>query len=116
MSMTDFEFEFHSEVDTLPDDLPAQIETRLRELGDGHKDVIGAAVSVTKMEGKQDVDHQCRARVVVYMKPENRVAVEKNESPEQALRKAVDAVIRQVRDHWDKLRTQQRRKERERRS
>lgn len=111
--MTDFEFEYHSEVTNLPDDLRPQIEERLRELSEGHKDVVGAAVSVTKMEGKQDVDHQHRARVVIYMKPENRVAVEKHESAEQALRKAVDAVVRQVRDHWDKMRTQQRRQQRD---
>lgn len=108
MSMTDFEYEFQTDLPYLSDKEREKTERRLRELGEGHKDVVGAAVTVRKVEGHQNVARQHQARVVVYMKPENKAAVEKDETADQALKKAVDAVVRQVRDHWDKMRTMQR--------
>lgn len=108
MGMTDFEFEFQTDLPYLSQKRRDKAEQRLRELGDGHKDVIGAAVTVRKVEGQQDVSRQHQARVVVYMKPDNKAATEKHADAEQALKNAVDAAIRQVRDHWDKMRTMQR--------
>jgi ribosome-associated translation inhibitor RaiA len=108
MSMTDFDFEFQTDLSYLSQKDRDKAEKRLRELGDGRKDIVGAAVSVRKMEGNQDVSRQHQARVVVYMKPDNKAAREKHKTAEQALKNAVDAVIRQVREHWDKMRTMQR--------
>jgi hypothetical protein len=42
----DFDFEFYSEVAGLEQDLKPEAERRLRELANGHRDMVGAAVAV----------------------------------------------------------------------
>jgi hypothetical protein len=48
--------------------------------------------------------HRYEVRVVAYMRPEHVVAVEKQETVEGALKGALNAVERQVRELRDKLR------------
>lgn len=105
--MVDFTFEFLNEVDTLAteaeDELRQQAETRLRKLSEGHRDVIGAAVSLEPLAQVQNPPFFYRARVVVYARPENIAAVTKEGDITTALKGALDAVERQLRKQREKL-------------
>lgn len=98
----DFHFEFSLQGETADRELRPYAEERLRELAEGHNDMIGAAVSVEE-ETAANTPHVYRARIVAYMRPDNVVAVEKDESDMQALKGALDAVERQIRSKREKL-------------
>jgi len=103
----DFDFEFYSEIPNLDAALRTEAEGQLRELTVGHTDIIGASVAVEELTG--DVTpHRYEARVLVYVRPDNVVAVEKGETAEVAVRGALDAAERQIRELRDKLREQSR--------
>lgn len=105
LSKSDFHFEFHSEVPHLASELIAEADSRLRELAAGHTDLVGAAVAVEELS--QDKTPHCyRARIVVYVRPANLVAEERGESLEGALKGALEAIERQVRQRRDKLEKQ----------
>jgi ribosome-associated translation inhibitor RaiA len=99
MTQMAFEFEFYSE--ELPnlqleDDMRAEAGSRLRELAMGQSDMVGASVAIEKPT-HGETDYLYQARVVAYIRPENIVAVEKEDGPMSALQAALDAVERQVR-------------------
>ena len=101
----EFEFEFYAEgldSSTMEEELRLEADSRLRELADGQRDMIGASVAVEKPV-EAETGFVYRARVVVYIKPENMVAVEKEENPVTALKQALDAVERQVHEHRQKV-------------
>jgi ribosome-associated translation inhibitor RaiA len=106
MHTLEFGFGFHNEA-PLPDrveaELRAEAERRLRSLTEGHTDMTGASVAVEELTGAV-TPHTYEARIVVYTRPENVVAVEKQEMVEGALKGALDAVERQVRERRDRLR------------
>lgn len=101
-----FEFEFYSESlpnPQLEDDLRAEAGRRLQALATGHDDMVGASVAIEKpVHG--ETAHLYEARVVAYIKPENIVAVEKEDGAMAALQAALDAVERQVRERREKRR------------
>jgi ribosome-associated translation inhibitor RaiA len=103
LETADLEFEFHSEVPDPHGELRAEVERRLRGLAAGHEDLIGASV-VVEQPVEAETPYLYRARVVAYVRPEDVVAVEKAALPMTALRGALDAVERQVRDLRDMLR------------
>jgi ribosome-associated translation inhibitor RaiA len=98
----DFTFEFHTDLETLEDELQTEAEERLRKLGQGHSDLIGAAVAVRGIV-HAETPHRFEARVVVYARPNQIAAVEKAESPKMALKGALTAVERQVREKREKM-------------
>ena len=106
MAMLDFTLEFRNEVG-LPANVEAEMrseaEGRLRALIEGHDDLIGAEVAVEELTG-DTTPHAYEVRVVVYMRPESVVAVEKQETARGALKGALSAVERQVRQYREKLR------------
>lgn len=99
----DFTFEFTSEMDYPDDELRAEAERRLRALTEGHTDIVGASVAIEEVTS-DTTPHRYEARVVVYIRPENLVAVEKAPEPMPTLRAALNAVERQVRERRAKLR------------
>lgn len=102
-----FEFEFYSEDITnsqLKDDLRMEAGSRLRPLAEGHDDMVGASVAIEK-PARRESAYLYQARVIAYIKPENIVAVEKEESAMAALQAALDAVERQIRERREKRRT-----------
>lgn len=99
----DFSFEFYSEVPELESELEVEAERRLRELAADRTDMIGASVAV-EQPAEAETPYIYQARIVVYIKPENIAAVEKGETVETALKGALDAVERQVRERRDMLR------------
>lgn len=96
MPASDFDFEFYSPVRAL-DGLRAEAERRLRKLAAGRRDMIGASVTVER-PAHGETSFVYRARIVAYVKPENVAAVEKADSAEAALKAALSAVERQVRE------------------
>ena len=102
----EFTFEFHSDVPDLrtefEDELRAEAHQALSALAEGHTDLIGASV-VLEQPARAESAFLHQARVVAYGRPDPVAAVEKDESLEQALRGALDAVERQVRERRAKL-------------
>lgn len=104
MTKLDFTLELTSE--HLPEEaeyaLFVEAETRLRKLADGHTDLVGAAINIQRVRfGETAVLHE--VTVVVYSRPDHVAATEKDTDPRRALRGALDAVERQVRDRREKL-------------
>ena len=96
MHASDFDFEFYSPVSEL-NGLRDEAERRLRKLSGGQRDMVGAAVTIERpAHGETSFLYQ--ARVVAYVKPENVAAVEKADTAEAALKAALSAVERQVRE------------------
>lgn len=103
MEAKDFAFEFYSEVPGLSDDLKGETEERLRKLAQGHSDLVGADVALEPL-AQRELPYLYRARVVVYIRPANLAATEQADTVEGALKGALAAVERQVREHREKLR------------
>jgi ribosome-associated translation inhibitor RaiA len=107
MTENEFEIEFFNELENLgqlEEKLMDEAETRLRKLAKGNKDITGAAVSLESLDKGAETHYIVRARVVAYVRPENIVGVEKGENPLSALKNALSAVERQVREKRNKLR------------
>jgi len=102
MSELDFQFEFHSEIPNSGNELIVEAEGRLRQLALGHSDMIGGSVALEELTG-DTTPHRYQARVVAYMRPDNLAAVEKGETAVEALKGALNAVERQVRERREKL-------------
>jgi ribosome-associated translation inhibitor RaiA len=100
----DFDFEFHHELDQPVDDLREEALQRLLKLADGHTDLIGASVGLDKPAENRSTPHVFRARVVAYIRPDNIAAVQEDETAHAALKGALSALERQVRERRDKLR------------
>lgn len=101
-----FSVGFRNEAD-LPgrteDEMRMEADRRLRALSKGHTDITGAGVSVEELTG--DVTpHVYEVTIVLYIRPENIAAVEKRETPVGALKGALSAVERQVREERDRRR------------
>ncbi|MCE7984973.1 MAG: 30S ribosomal protein S30 [Caldilinea sp. CFX5] len=109
--MQDFTYEFFTEVqnlgDALHERLQTEAETRLRKLQQGHTDLIGAAVSI-EQPAKAETAFLYRARVVVYIRPENLAATAQESDPLVALKRALSQVERQVREQRERLRQRSR--------
>ena len=83
-------------------DLYTQADERLRELAADHRDMTGAAINVRRpASGETSYLHE--VTVVIYIRPEQIAATEKDSSPEMALKGALDAAERQVRKRRAKL-------------
>jgi ribosome-associated translation inhibitor RaiA len=112
--MTNDELDFTLELnssglsDEVEDTLFVEADNRLRSLAKGHSDIVGAAV--TLKEPAHDVGPPTfEATVVTYVRPSNIAATEKADNPMPALKGALNAVERQVREkrkrlkeHWER--------------
>jgi ribosome-associated translation inhibitor RaiA len=102
MVRLDFHIEFNIEVPNLEEELAVEAEQRLWLLAEQHTDLVGASVAVEEL-AQDDVPFLYQARVVVYIRQENIAAVEKAESVEAALKGALTAIERQVRERRERL-------------
>lgn len=104
MNELDFTIEFHSEFTNkeFETDLMAEAEQRLRKLARGHSDMTGAAVNM-RQPAKKVTPPLHEATIVVYTRPEHIAATEKADTPQAALKGALEAVERQIRQKRDKL-------------
>jgi ribosome-associated translation inhibitor RaiA len=103
MTSTDFGFEFYSEIPDADEAFRAEAERRLLALTEGHDDLVGASVTMEELTG-ETTPHRYEATVIVFKRPDNVAATEKAETPEGALKGALSAVERQVRDLRDRMR------------
>jgi ribosome-associated translation inhibitor RaiA len=107
VSKSDFHLDFTTRIpDPAAGRLEAEADQRLRDLASTHTDMIGAAVVVEELSNSE-TPHAYRARVVVYIRPQNIAAIEVADAPELALDQALSAAERQVRKkrevlskHW----------------
>jgi ribosome-associated translation inhibitor RaiA len=104
MNELDFTIEFTSDVldEGMEAELLEEADSRLRKLADGHKDMIGAAITIWRA-AHGETPHLYEAKVVVYIRPENIAGTEKEDNPTAALKGALKAVERQVREKRAKL-------------
>lgn len=105
MNELDFTLELNSESlsPAVEADLFEEADTRLRQLAEGHSDIIGAAVNM-RLPAQGETPPLHEATVVVYSRPEHIAATKKEEEPAQALLRALEAVERQIRQRRNKLR------------
>ena len=104
MNELDFTLELNSETlnKEAEYDLFVAAETRLKELAEGHNDLTGAAINIRRIAGVEKPSlHE--VTVVVYGRPQQIAATEKNANPPFALNKALDAAERQIRERREKL-------------
>jgi ribosome-associated translation inhibitor RaiA len=104
MSSRDFDFEFYSEAPDPADKLKHEAERRLRQLAEGHTDMIGASVVLEPVARKQsETPLFYEARIVAYLRPSKLVTTEQAKTVAAALTGALEAMERQVRERRDKL-------------
>ena len=103
MTNIEFSFEFYSEIPDPDEALRVEAEGRLLALTEGHGDLTGASLTIEELTG-ETTPHRYQATVVVFKRPDNVAATEKAETPAGALKGALSAVERQVRELRDRLR------------
>ena len=103
MDVLDFDYEFYSKVQDPGDVLRDEAEERLLTLAEGNDDLIGASVVVEEL-ANEATSHTFEARIVAYVRPENVAATEQSDTARGALRGALKAIERQVREQRDRLR------------
>lgn len=102
MEIVDFPIEFHSDVPNLSPELEAEAERRLLNLRGDHSDMTGAAISVSN-PAQEEVPYVFRVRIVVYTRPNDVVADKEDKTIEGAMKEALTAVERQIREKRKKL-------------
>jgi ribosome-associated translation inhibitor RaiA len=104
MDELDFTIELNSKLD---DETEAvlfdEADRRLHKLAFGHDDLIGAAINI-RIPVKGETPSLYETTVTAYIRSENMAAIKKADSPEAALKSALDALERQVRDKREQLR------------
>jgi ribosome-associated translation inhibitor RaiA len=103
MSKSEFYVDSNIRLPHLKDILESEAESRLREMAEGHKDMVGANVTLEELS-HSETPHAYQARITAFIQPEDIVAVELAESPEAALDGALLMLERQIRQRRDKLR------------
>ena len=104
MGAVDFYIDYELEAEHFSDDMRAEVESRLRKLASEDTDMVGAAVSVTQPginQKERPIEYQ--VRVVVYARPEDVVAIKKDDTIQGAMKAALSAIERQIRDKREKL-------------
>lgn len=104
MSELDFHIEFKIDGQEISEKFLDEVGKRLERLADEHADMIGAAVGVEEIAGVEDA-FLYEAHIVAYIRPENIAAVEKRETPEDALMDALENLEKQIREERSKRRT-----------
>jgi ribosome-associated translation inhibitor RaiA len=79
-----------------------EADGRLRELARGHNDLTGAAINI-RVPAHEETPPLYQVTVVVYARPKQVAATEKRDTPTGALKGALSAVERQIREKRAKL-------------
>jgi ribosome-associated translation inhibitor RaiA len=98
---TDFPIEFYNEINDDPA-LYDEADARLRRLAKDHTDMVGAMVTIRPSD--KGSDHDINATVTVYTSPNYLNATVESRQAHGALKGALDAIERQVREMREKLR------------
>lgn len=101
MDFVEFPIEFRSSVD-VNEEIRADIEERLLKLAGDRTDMIRAAVSISEPGQSEEQTFLYQARIVVFMRPDSVAADKKDDTIEGALKSAMNAIERQVREQRKK--------------
>ncbi len=102
MATPDFPVEIRSESDGFTDKLREKALSRLTELKGDHTDIVSAAITIEDV-AKGEEAFRYEFKVIVHMRPEPVFASKQSDSVEAAMKAALDALERQVRDRRAKL-------------
>lgn len=98
-----FDFEFYNETD-LPDAEFYNIAfDKTMKAAKGHDDIVGASISLEELSSDES-PHAYQARVVLYVRPTHISSTETLPSATDALQKALENAVKQVREKRNKLR------------
>lgn len=103
----DFPIDFHIEPEIgelKEDNLYVEAEEQLRSLAQNHTDISKAEIAIDMPAEGRSTDFIYRARVTIHARPNVVNAVEKHSDIGTALRGALRAAVRQVREQRDRLR------------
>lgn len=107
MEYVDFPIEYQTEVADVSGELQGEAERRLLELAGDHTDMTSASVMLDSPAQAPDPTQPrpilYRARVLVNMRQQNVVASKEDDTAEGAMKAALEAVERQVRELRKKL-------------
>ena len=106
MGKSDFYVGFYIGAPGIGDEFRHEAERRLKELTEGHSDIIGASVAVENIV-KAQTPHRYQVRVFVYKRPKDIVVTKQDSAPMAALGNALDALERKVYESREKLGTTQ---------
>lgn len=101
MTSSDFPIEIHSESAEFTQDLEEKTVERLRAIKGEHSDIVGASINIKEIAKGEDPRVEFKA--VAYARPDRIVASEKSHNIRTAMKGALDALERQVREKRKKL-------------
>lgn len=88
--------ELHLDHLQISPDLQDWINSSLEKMGEGHRDITGAHLSVKQLSGKPTV-HEYEAKLTLYHKPDNIVASSRSKAIPEAVQSAFGSAERQLR-------------------
>lgn len=105
--MNELDFTIEMDAEGIPRETEAEMfreaDTRLRELAGDHDDMTGAAINARRI-AHGGTPHLFEVTIALYIRPEHMAATEKQADPMTAMKGALDAIERQVRQKRDRLR------------
>ncbi len=97
-----FDFEFRNQTQQPDGEFYELAFQEITSLAEGHSDIVGASVSLEELSSGE-TPHAYQARVVLYVRPDHIAATEVESGALEALQRALDAAVRQVREKREKL-------------
>ncbi len=97
-----FDFEFYNKTDLPDPEFYELAHDEITGMAEGHNDIVGASVSLEELSSGE-TPHAYQARVVLYVRPNNISATEVLPSAVDALKNALEAAFKQVREKRNKL-------------
>jgi ribosome-associated translation inhibitor RaiA len=102
MDKPEFPIEYNTDVPVFAKELQDEVEERLLSLAGDHTDLTGASIAVSQ-PAQRDVPFVYEARILVSMRREDVVGRETSDTLQGALKGALNAVERQVRERRKKF-------------
>lgn len=102
MVTPDFPVEIRSESDGFTDKLKEKTLRRLIDLKGDHTDIVSAAITIEDVAKGQEA-FRYEFKVIAHMRPDPVIASKQSDSVEAAMKAALDALERQVRERRAKL-------------
>lgn len=102
MVTPDFPIEIRSDTESFTDKLREKTLRRLADLKGDHTDIVSAAVTIEEV-AKGEAAFRYQFKVIAHMRPDPLVASKEGDTVEAAMKSALDALERQVRERRAKL-------------
>ncbi len=102
MAAIEFPIELHADTEGFTEDLQRKTRQRLLDLKGDHTDMVSATVTVDEI-AKRQRPFRYEFKVILHMRPDRIVASEKSDNVRSAMKGALSALERQVRERRAKL-------------